>query len=155
MEKRDVRQRLWTQVFALWNPSGAAGDCEETSHGWKQNLTIHSNRKLMRGLSGSVVCWLAVSSMPRMVSPVKSMAKLLLFLTWAGLPITFKKDSSRQSVICQFPCNLLNNSSTCSFLYRQIYQNRKKATVRVSESLLHKTNVHMHAKRHPQHFRET
>lgn len=103
MEKQDVQQRLWTQVFALWSPSGAAGDCEETSHGWKRNVTIHSNRKLMRGLSCFVVCWVAVSSMPRMVSPAKSRAKLLSFSTCAGLPITFIKHSSSYKGLSAVP----------------------------------------------------
>lgn len=103
MEKQDIQQRLWTQVFVLWSPSGAAGDCEERSHGWKQNLIIHFNRKLMRSLSCSVVCWRAVSSMPSVVSPVKPVAKLFLFLAWAGSLITFIKDSSSYKGLSAVP----------------------------------------------------
>lgn len=92
MEKQDGQHRI--QMFALWSLSGAAGACEKASSGWNQNLTINSNSRVMRSLPYSVVCSLVVSSIPRLVRPVKLMAKLLLSSTLAGLPITFLKHSS-------------------------------------------------------------
>lgn len=57
----------------------------------------------------------------------------------------------------QFQYNLLDISSTSSFLYLKIYQNTKNATGRANanESFLHNRNAHMHAKGHPQRFRQT
>lgn len=85
----------------------------------------------MRGLSCSVVCWSVVSSMYWMVSPVKSEAKLSLFLPWAGLPIPFIKDSSGYRWLYAVPAQSLKH---LCFLLFPLPSNTTKKEKRFSQS---------------------